>query len=503
MDPTHSRIWYMLSRLSIFGRLTLGYLTILALVVGGNLYILKQLRVLNEVSAELVARHFPAVETAKRLIASLYSQLKSDKQYLVLRDTALLKEFLQEAENFRKTLTALMEQETALDRRALLEKTKKLHEEYHTRFLGEAVEALDRSPLTLAQYERNRDALVEEMNEVIKSYILLQERGVGEVLTDAHARSVRAEELTRQLLGMLLLLGLGLAGIASYSILRPLRRVQGQIRRIGQGQFGKPMSVAVPHELRELVVTVNWMSEQLQQLEQMKTEFLANVSHELRTPLASIREGTQILLEEIPGTITPEQRETLKILLESSQRLNQLISSLLDLSRMEANVMAYQFAPTNLSQLCHHSVEKVRFLAERKHIQLIVEDEIPSDRVYAVDVFRMEQVLENLLSNAIKFSQEGSVVTLTAKPESESDSLKISVNDTGPGIAKEDLPHIFERFYQGKTPGGHPPGGSGIGLALAKKVIEAHHGEIWVESEVGKGTTVSVIIPANPEKEPS
>ena len=110
----------MFSRLSIFWRSALGYLTVIVLVVGVNLYILNQLRVLTELGAELVTHHFPAVETAKRLIASLYAQLKSDKQYLVLRDTALLKEFLEEAENFRKTLAALQKQEDSVETRELL-----------------------------------------------------------------------------------------------------------------------------------------------------------------------------------------------------------------------------------------------------------------------------------------------------------------------------------------------------------------------------------------------
>ena len=485
----------MFSRLSIFWRSALGYLTIIALVIGVNLYILNQLRVLTELGAELATYHFPAVETAKRLIASLYSQLKSDKQYLVLRDTALLKEFLQEAENFRKTLTALQEQETSKETYQLLEKTSRLHEEFHTLFLSKGVKQSEFSPAAMEDYESQRDSLVDSMTNTINAYITLQEASVGGILRDSHVRSLRAEEITRQLMIMALLLGLGLAGVASYSILRPLRRVQEQIRRIGQGQFGRPVRVEVPNELRQLVETVNWMREKLQLLDQMKSEFLANISHELRTPLTSIREGTQLLLDGIPGPLTRDQSETLTILLESSQQLNQLIGNLLDLSRMEADMLSYNFAPTDLNRLLLRSAEKMKLLAERKHIQLLTDLAPDRSRLQEVDGPRIEQVLENLLSNAIKFSSVSSAISIRSWSESSSEAFCISVSDMGPGIPPEDLPHIFERFYQGRTQEGRSYVGSGIGLALAKRVVDAHGGKIWAESEIGKGTTVHFTVP--------
>lgn len=485
----------MLPRLSIFWRLTLGYLTILALVVGVNLYILHQFRALTELGAELATHHFPAVETAKRLITSLYAQLKSDKQYLVLRDTTLLKDFLQEAENFRKTLKALQDQENPGSTLESLAKTKELHEVFHTLFLSVGVEQADRSPQAIATYEQNRDALITAMTQAITAYITSQEASVGAILKDSHLRSVQAQEITKQLLVMALVLGLGLAGIASYSILRPLRQVKAQIRRIGQGQFGGTISLSVPQELRELVGQVNWMGEKLQKLDEMKSEFLANISHELRTPLTSIREGSQLLLDGIPGTLTKDQRETLTIISESSQRLNHLIGNLLDLSRMEADMVSYNFSPTDLNRLAVRSTEKVKFLAERKNIHLSLDLAQSKVRLFDLDGPRMEQVLENLLSNAIKFSPEGATVLIRSRPDGTGNGVQFTVSDTGPGIPEPDLPHIFERFYQGKTQEGRVYVGSGIGLALAKRVVEAHGGKIWAESILGTGTALHFTIP--------
>jgi len=290
-------------------------------------------------------------------------------------------------------------------------------------------------------------------------------------------------------------LGLGLAGVASYSTLRPLRRVKAQIRRIGKGQFGGTISLAVPQELRDLVEQVNLMGEKLRKLDEMKSEFLANISHELRTPLTSIREGSQLLLDGIPGTLTKDQRETLNIISDSSQRLNHLIGNLLDLSRMEADMVSYNFSPTDLNRLAVRSAEKVKFLAERKNIHISLDLDDENARLQEVDGPRMEQVFENFLSNAIKFSSEGSTISIKSKSDGFAEGVHFIVSDTGPGIPDDDLPHIFDRFYQGKTQEGRIYVGSGIGLALAKRVVEAHGGKIWAESILGTGTALHFTLP--------
>jgi two-component system sensor histidine kinase GlrK len=178
---------------------------------------------------------------------------------------------------------------------------------------------------------------------------------------------------------------------------------------------------------------------------------------------------------------------------DSSRRLIHLTSTILDLSKMEAGMMEYRIVPVDLRRVADISVNKVRLLADSKHVQLLVEH--PGERVWVkADAPRIEQVLDNLLSNALKFSPEGSIVKMHMKPDFKAGVLEVSVSDAGPGIAPEDLPHIFERFYQGKMKAKHTTAGSGLGLALAKKVVEAHGGRIWIESELEKGTTVRFIL---------
>ncbi|MEK6525614.1 MAG: HAMP domain-containing sensor histidine kinase [Nitrospirota bacterium] len=481
-------------RLSIFWRLALGSLAIIVVVAGVNIYALMQLRQLTALSTQLVSYHYPAIETAQRLLASLYAQLKSEKKYHAVQDMVFLKDFDDEAEEFRRTLLSLRAQETVADARKLLQDIEQLHERYQILFHGESGEAMSVPPKPVAGYLTRREALIAQMTTTLDSYIGLHEARVSTVVTDSRARSAQAEAIMQQLVIVAILVGLGLAGVASYSILHPLRRVQEYIRQIGQGKFGASVEVKAPSDLRELVETVNWMGKKLQELDDMKAEFLAHISHELRTPLTSIWAGTQLLLDEIPGPVSREQRETLQIMTDSCQRLIHLISTLLDLSKMEAGMMEYRIAPTDLKRVAEGSVKKVRLLAEAKHIQILTQSPRGSLRI-PVDGARIEQVLDNLLSNALKFSPEGAAVNLRMESDPEAGVVRVSVVDTGAGIPPDDLPHIFERFYQGRMQAGNTGAGSGLGLALAKKVVEAHAGRIWAESELGKGTTVHVILP--------
>ncbi len=481
-------------RLSIFWRLALGSLAIIVVVAGVNIYALMQLRQLTALSTRLVSYHYPAIETAQRLLASLYAQLKSEKKYHAVQDMVFLKDFDDEAEEFRRTLLSLRAQETVADARKLLQDIEQLHEKYRILFRGERGEAMGVPLKPVAGYLARRDALIAQMTTTLDSYIGLHEARVSTVVTDSRARSAQAEAIMQQLVIVAILVGLGLAGVASYSILHPLRRVQEYIRQIGQGKFGASVEVKAPSDLRELVETVNWMGKKLQELDDMKAEFLAHISHELRTPLTSIWAGTQLLLDEIPGPVSREQRETLQIMTDSSQRLIHLISTLLDLSKMEAGMMEYRIAPTDLKRVAEGSVKKVRLLAEAKHIQILTLS--PRGSLWVpVDGARIEQVLDNLLSNALKFSPEGAAVNLRMESDPKAGVVRVSVVDTGAGIPPEDLPQIFERFYQGRMHAGNTVAGSGLGLALAKKVVEAHAGRIWAESELGKGTTVHVILP--------
>jgi two-component system sensor histidine kinase GlrK len=480
-------------RLSVFWRIILTSLIIIVVMAGVNLYALFQLRQLTALSANMAMLHYPAIESAKHLLTVLYAQLNSEKKYLVVRDASFLQHFDEEVEEFHRGLQTLEIQELTPQGIQLLKDIKHMQQERLTMLH----EKLERKASSLAlpsgNYEGRRDALMDRISATLQQFIDLHEMGISVGVSRSRENSAQAEAVTEQLVLLALVFGITLAGFASYTILRPLRQLQSHIKQIGLGNFRTSLNIRAPRELRDLVDAVNRMGIKLQELDDMKEEFLAHVSHELRTPMASIQEGTHLLLDEIPGPLSQEQRTTLRIMADSSRRLITLISTILDLSKMNAGMMEYRIVPTDIKRVADMSVKKVQLLADAKHVQLVLE--VPARQVWVkADVFRIEQVLDNLLSNALKFSSEGGIVKVVMKPDLSSGTLEVSVSDGGPGIQAEDLPHIFERFYQGRTKAKQAAPGSGLGLALAKNVVEAHGGRIWIESEAKKGTTVRFVL---------
>jgi two-component system sensor histidine kinase GlrK len=480
-------------RLSLFWRLVLGSLAIVMVVAVVNVFALAQLRQLTALNSDLVSRHYPAIEAATRLINSLSSQLRNEKKYLIVRDAALLRDFDQEAEDFQRRLTVLLKQEESEEGRRLLERVRQEHDAYlalvHAQTAGgEGGRKAD------AGHEPRRDARIGKLTNLLDTYIGLCKARVGAVMAESLDRTAYAGTVLRGVFLVSLLLTVVVATAASVSILYPLRRVQQHIRLIGQGRFGTSLHTAVPRELRELVDTVNWMGGKLKEIDDLKADFFSHISHELRAPLASIRAGVQLLLDQVAGPLTPQQREALEIMNDSSQRLIQQVSTLLDLSKMEAGMMEYHIASADLKRLADGSVNKVRWLAESKRVPVLIH--APDSRLWVpMDAARIEQVLDNLLSNALKFSPTGAEVHVRIEPDPAAGGVRVAVEDAGPGIAPEDLPHIFDRFYQGRRQGAQKLAGSGVGLALAKKIVDAHHGRIWVESQEGKGTTVQFVLP--------
>ncbi|MDF2629680.1 MAG: two-component sensor histidine kinase [Symbiobacteriaceae bacterium] len=232
----------------------------------------------------------------------------------------------------------------------------------------------------------------------------------------------------------------------------------------------------------------------LERASRHQSEFLTMVSHEFRTPLTSIITFTELLLDDAAGHVNQEQKEYLTDVLESSQRLLQMINDLLDLSRLDAGKVKLFREVLDVRDLARDAERTVRPLAERKGLTLTME--VPAHLpLVEADPLRITQVLLNLLSNAIKFTPEGGRVTITARVTGE--FLEVSVTDTGIGIGPEDRERVFEKFSQA---GRDRPEGTGLGLPLARSLVELHGGQIWLESEPGRGSTFRFTLPSCSEE---
>jgi PAS domain S-box-containing protein len=233
----------------------------------------------------------------------------------------------------------------------------------------------------------------------------------------------------------------------------------------------------------------------LKKLDGLKSNFLNITSHELRTPVTSIKGYIQMLLKQILGDITEEQRRVLEVALRNTNRLNGLIQDILDISRLESGTMKFFPEKTGIGEMVTESVETMRPAADLKNIRINVDVDgrIPE---LVVDQERIKQVLINLISNAIKFSPDGSVINIKARREK--DDILFEVQDFGRGIPKNKQKRIFETFYQVDSGMDRKFDGVGLGLSVSRGIILAHAGEIWVRSTLNKGSTFVFTLPIEP-----
>ena len=293
-------------------------------------------------------------------------------------------------------------------------------------------------------------------------------------------------------------LALVLGFVLSWSVIGPIQRIDTKLAAIASGDFSGQVDVTNRDELGALAANVNQMNDELQRLykeleaaSQHKSDFLANMSHELRTPLNAIIGFSQVMRDGMFGEINEKQQEYLDDILSSANHLLALINDILDLSKVEAGQVELQLEPFSLPDALEGGVVMVRerALDGGVHVELSASPEV---NVVTGDERRIRQVIVNLLTNAVKFTPQGGEVDVRATQMNG--EVLVSVTDTGPGIAPEDQERIFEEFQQTEA-GLAQREGTGLGLALSRRLIELHGGRIWVDSEVGKGSTFVFTLP--------
>jgi len=296
-----------------------------------------------------------------------------------------------------------------------------------------------------------------------------------------------------------IVLALLLGFVLSWSVIGPIQNIDTRLAAIASGDFSGRVEVQNRDELGALGANVNRMNDELRRLyneleeaSQHKSEFLANMSHELRTPLNAIIGFSQVLRDEMVGSVNEKQAEYLDDIISSGNHLLSLINDVLDLSKVEAGQVELEVHPFSLREALERGVVMVRERATEDGVRVaFVAD--PEVDVVAGDERRIKQVIFNLLSNAVKFTPAGGEVDVSATRANG--EVRVSVADTGPGIAPEDRERIFEEFQQSETGVGLREG-TGLGLALSKRYVELHGGRIWVESELGRGSTFTFALPA-------
>lgn len=310
---------------------------------------------------------------------------------------------------------------------------------------------------------------------------------------DTFFRNFRAGFVDALLWGGLVagLTALGASLYLSRRILSPIHDLTVASQRIATGKYDERVQVQGNDELADLGNTFNQMAAQLQQVESMRQRLIGDVSHELRTPLTSIKGYMDGLMDGV----VPAAPETYMQIYQEADRLSRLVDDLQELSRVEAGAVHLELRPVNLEDVFSSVAKRLKPQYDAKAVTL--EASLPPGLpLLRADIDRLIQVLTNLVGNALQYTPSGGRVTLSA--EKQPGFVLVMVTDTGAGISAQDLPHVFDRFYRADKSRSRQSGGSGVGLTIARHLVEAHGGELWAESDgPGSGSRFSFTLPVS------
>lgn len=297
--------------------------------------------------------------------------------------------------------------------------------------------------------------------------------------------------------GLAVLVAVLLGFFLSRRITSPLNRLSLAANRVASGDFSQRVEVRSKDELASLAVAFNTMAESLAKTEEQRKRLFSDIAHELKTPIAVIQGNLEAIADGVANP-TPERIASLQ---EETALLTRLVTDLRDLSLAESGQLKLHPQPTDLGELVKGAVAGVLTQAGERGVEVAAgaEDGLPP---VLADPDRVGQVLRNLIANALRYTSSGGSILVSASLDGQAGPsargarfAQVSVADTGSGIPPEDLPHIFDRFYRVDKSRSRTSGGTGLGLAVVKQLVEAHGGRVWAESELGKGTVFRFTLP--------
>ena len=436
-------------------------------------------------SQTAVYKAVQATQSSRRLSELLTTMERSARQIVILNDRSLLDAYKISRAQFEETATQLANLTSDDEQLAELDAVVQTEQQIFGALSDPALRP-------------------EALQALVSRYIELSNRAQAIMaksgqLIDREVEAMRQAAINAQ--RIMLWQGLSLFPVIIFLvsgfallIARPIRQIDAAIRDLGDGKFNVPIAVNGPEDLEYLGERLEWTRRQLIDIEQQKNRFLQQISHELKTPLSALREGAQLLSDDVVGKLTPEQREIAEILRHNSIELQRRIEELLDYGSLQFHKLKLEVAPINPRQVLERVMQTQKLALQAK--SLTVETQYVDGTLQA-DSEKIRVVFDNLLSNAVKFSPPGGTIAVSMGKDGK--NFTIDVRDDGPGIADADRPHIFEPFYQGRTHGSGPVKGSGLGLSIVKEYVMAHGGSVEVIAvPVARGAHLRVRLPLQP-----
>ena len=459
----------------------LAILPLLAAFISANIYFDK----LTKQSLFNISQAVETTRASRILLEELAVMERSARQYFVLHDALLLTNYLNAHARLNKALATLSQLPI---NRPLQPQLQKFTNQENDLFIS----------------IRNSNVNISFDQNMIASFSSLTSQAYK--ITNANNQLIDNESATfkskvtktQRLLFLqaltLIPLAIVIAGLITWMIARPIRRIDAAIGQLGKGDYEHVIDINGPGDLRLLGSRLNWLRSELKNLHQQKQRFLQQASHELKTPLTAIREASELLNDGIAGQLNVQQTEITRILRENSLRLQAMIENLLKYIEAEFYASKLKLSELSLTGLINELFEHYALSIEQKNINI---NQLVDDVNIVIDAEKLRVVLDNLISNAVKFTPNFGEITLQAKHAKS--ILTIEIKDTGAGIKEADIASVFEPFYRGEQPNNSLVNGSGLGLFIAKEAVTALQGEISLQDST-TGAHFVLRLPTSPAK---
>ncbi len=479
-----------------------GYALVIASMFAMLLYQSSIIYQMQSVNRSLSEVSFEAANLSDQLLQRLDTIEEFTRKFLVTRDPDYLEQAETMEDLFARDLGRIRELPLGPDQGVEVLGLVQIWEPYQgvrvSREDGEEV-----LNLRLDQLER-LSSQTERVFEAIEQSITVQVREATRV-------GGRAERISLVVAAVTVGASLLISVMIVRSVSGRLSQLTRGTRALARGKFDHRLDAGGSDEFAELAGDFNRMARQLGELDQMKKDFITHVSHELKSPLGSIHATIALLLEEVPGSLSGDQKKLLQLNLQSTRRLSSMIGNLLDMSRIEAGMMEYHFKKCDLAALIKGAVQEFQLQLDEQEIQLTTRIE-QQPVMIECDQDCIYRVVVNLLGNAIKVSPEGGTITVQVGPVGEipeelrspveqripsvsaTRMIQLAVSDDGPGVPDSHKKKIFERFHQVEQ----GRGGVGLGLAISRSIVQGHKGVLWVEDGKKGGSTFKVLLPTRP-----
>lgn len=444
-----------------------------------------------KISENIVDKNHTIASASKKMVEHLLSMEENEKKYFVLKKTYYLDNFFSAQNEFEKNLKDILQIE------AMSAKNSQIWYHLYDQYISKAL-----LPNDLTRIEQSDDLWIPESDinawlETISSARLENEIEMERANTELNRRGILTVRTGLAGLGISILVGIFGGMMLSHSMIRPMGELLKGIRSISRDRPIDPIKINSKDELGELASSFNEMAMRLKEEQRMRSDFISMLSHEIRTPLTSIRESINLINEGIMGEVNERQKRFLEIAGFEMGRVSDLLNRIMQVSYLESGALEIQTEPVKVSEFINACVDQMRPSLESKGISIDVNIDSNISNAMADPKF-MQQVFVNLIGNAIKFSPSESAVTVGATFHQNRNFLQFTVADSGPGVPEDEQPFIFNKYYRAKGVRGHMDG-AGLGLSIARHIIEAHSGTIWVTSEMGKGTAFYFTLPVSPQ----